>query len=40
MVNYPNLDERERLFDRCRDEFIGTSGVFYSARMLMIVMCP
>jgi len=25
VVNYPDLNERERLFERCRDEFVGTS---------------
>src|SRR5580698_456235 len=35
MVNYPDLNERERLFERCRDEFVGTRGIFYRARMLM-----
>ena len=40
MVENPDVNQRQRLFEVLREQFIGTARFRYSRRMIMRVMCP
>ena len=40
MIEQPDVDQRERLFDTLGDQLIGLTRLGNSGRMVVSVMCP